>query len=89
MVEIIDLYLGTKQQLKPDLKQIPRELIVPDKSGGGQQTVLDNAKGDVLRMVDMNQLYKDYQDGKYHGKEAEYQAKKQEFMKAKAEGRLI
>lgn len=89
MAEIINLYLTTKPTSTGKKNNIPDELIAPGKTGGGQQTVLDNNGGNVMRMSDMNQLYKDYQDGKYRSKEAEYQKKKAEFMKAKSEGRLI
>lgn len=91
MAEIINLYL--EQKPKPTSvnpkPSIPSELIVPSKTGGGSQTVLDNNGGNVLRMADMEKLYKDYREGKYRGKEAEYLKKKEAFMKAKEEGRLV
>jgi hypothetical protein len=87
-VEIIKLCSPkpTSTRQKPG---VPDELIAPGKTGGGQQTILDNNGGNVLRMADMNKLYKDYQEGKWVGKEEAYQTKKREFMQAKAEGRLI
>jgi hypothetical protein len=88
MAEIINLY----QQMKPApvvIPEPPAHLTAPARKGGGQQTVIDSHQGQVLRMADMNKLYDDYRQGLYRGKEAEYQQKKQEFMKAKSEGRLI
>jgi len=89
MTEIINLYLNQKKPTSAGARQIPEELIAPNKTGGGTQTTLDNAGGNVLRMADMEKLYEDYRQGRYRGKEAEYQKKKEEFMKAKSEGRLV
>jgi len=88
MAEVINFYESQKKPTATKSK-VPDDQIVPNKSGGGQQTILDNAKGDVLRFSDMQQIYKDYNDGKYRGKEAEYQKKKDAFMKAQMEGRLV
>ena len=88
MAEIINSFLTTKP-ISITTNTVPDELIAPHKTGGGRQTVLDNTGGNVLRMSDMNQLYKDYNEGKYRGKETEYQKKKAAFMKASSEGRLI
>jgi hypothetical protein len=88
MAEIINLY-ATKKPQKSAAPIVPDELIVPAKTGGGQQQILDKNKGDVLYFSDMQQLYKDFNDGKYRGKEKEYQTKKDEYMKAQQEGRLV
>jgi hypothetical protein len=71
---------------KPDKAEPP---VSPPRRGGGPQAQIDNANGDVLRMSDFQQLHRDYQDGKYRGREAEYQKKKAAFHKAAQEGRLI
>lgn len=90
MAEIIDLYQTLKPAAPaPPTVPDPASLVAPSRKGGGQQTVIENNQGKVMRMADMERLYDDYRQGKYRGKEPEYQAKKAEFMKAKAEGRLI
>lgn len=74
------------QPAKPDKAEPP---VSPPRRGGGPQTQIDAAGGDVLRMSDFEQLHRDYLDGRYRGREAEYQTAKAKFHKAASEGRLI
>lgn len=88
--EIFNLFKSTNKAPAPPPKPtIPPHLAAPPKAGGGAHTVIDNNHGQVMRMTDLEALYADFSRGAYRGKEAEYEAKKREFMQAKAEGRLV
>lgn len=87
LARIIQRYQKLNQK-SPD-PIVPENLVAPTRKGGGKQTQIDNARADVLRFVDMQDLFNSYTRGDWRGRETEYQAKKKEFMTAKAEGRLI
>lgn len=90
--EIFNVYDQTNNKQAdpaPAKQNKPEPPVSPPKRGGGVQSQIDNASGDVLRVSDFQQLMQDKINGRYHGKEAEFEKKKAEFYKAKAEGRLI
>lgn len=87
--QIFNLFKSTTNPPAPPKPKIPEHLAAPPRAGGGAHTLIENSQGNVLKMTDMEQLYRDFQAGKYNGREAEYEVKKREFMKAKAEGRLV
>ena len=87
LARIIQRY--QKTITKSPVPIVPESLVAPKRSGGGKQTQIDNAKGDVLKYSDMQELYASHARGEWRGKEEKYRKKKAEFMKAKEEGRLI
>jgi len=90
MANIINRFKSTIELPEPPVKrEIPAHLAAPAKTGGGAQTIIENNKGNVMKMTDLEALYNDFSRGLYRGKEQEYEAKKREFLQAKAEGRLV
>jgi len=90
MANIINRFKSTIKLPEPPVKrEIPAHLAAPAKTGGGAQTIIENNKGNVMKMTDLEALYNDFSRGLYRGKEQEYEAKKREFLQAKAEGRLV
>jgi len=85
MAKIIEKYKST---IKPPAPK-PTPSPAPPRAGGGQHTTLENNKGEVLKMADLEALVQDFTQGKYQGKETEYETKKKAFMTARAEGRLV
>lgn len=73
-------------QIKP---QVPEHLITPARRGGGVQTQMENAKGQIYTRQQINDFYKEVLDGKYRGQDAKIRQTKAEFHKAAMEGRVV
>jgi hypothetical protein len=85
---VFKYYTDNVQQVKA-APRTPEHLVAPKKTGGGTQSIVDNNSGDVMSMAAYEQLQRDYIQGVYKGKEQEFRNKKQSFLKAAQEGRLI
>ena len=73
----------------PVKPQPPEHLVSPARRGGGVQTQMENAKGQIYTRQQINEFYKDVLDGKYRGQDAKVRQMKAELHKAAMEGRVV
>jgi hypothetical protein len=64
-------------------------MVAPPKRGSSSNASVENNQGKVFTFAEVNAFYKDLQDGKYRGKEEQARLRKQEYLKANAEGRIV
>jgi hypothetical protein len=70
-------------------RQTPEHLITPARRGGGVQTQMENARGQIYTSKQITDFYQDIRDGKYKGQDAKIRQMKADFNKAAVEGRVV
>lgn len=79
----------TAPEAPPVTPAPPAHLVTPARRGGGMQTQMENAQGQIYTAKQINDFYKDVLDGKYRGQDEKVRRLKADYAKAAAEGRVV